>query len=77
MRPIHPGEILRREFLVRGLTVFALARPMGLSTMQLQAIIDGEEPVTPDIAGRLSRVFGTTARFWIHLQETYDTIMRR
>jgi addiction module HigA family antidote len=78
MGPIHPGTILRDEFLLPGaLLISELARPMGLAAVYLREIVAGRKPITADVADRLSRCLGTTARFWITLQASYDEQLRR
>ncbi len=72
---IHPGEILREEFLKpHGLSANALARAIRVTPNRITAIVSAEAPraVTPDTALRLGRYFGTTARFWLNLQTAYD-----
>jgi len=71
--PIHPGEQLREEFMRRfGLSVQRLARDIALPVTRVQALIDEEQPVTGDVALRLSRYFGTSPEFWLNLQRDYD-----
>lgn len=72
---IHPGEILREEFLIpHRMSANALARAIRVPPNRITAIIAAENPraVTPDTALRLSRLFGTTPQFWINLQSAYD-----
>ena len=71
--PVHPGEILRDEFLTPlGLSVYRLAREIGVSRPRLNDIVLGRRAVTTDTALRLGRYFGTTPEFWINLQTRYD-----
>ncbi|MDE2784610.1 MAG: HigA family addiction module antitoxin [Gemmatimonadota bacterium] len=71
--PIHPGEILRDEFLQPfGLTVYRLARALRIPRPRLNDIVLGRRRITTDTALRLARYFGTTAEFWIRLQSRYD-----
>ena len=73
MRPIHPGEILREEFLVPlGLTANALALALRVSARRVNDIVREKRGVSPETALRLSRYFGTTAEFWLNLQSGYD-----
>ena len=73
MRPIHPGEVLREEFLAPlGLTARALSQALRISTTRMNEIVRERRSVTPDTALRLARHFGTTAQFWINLQASYD-----
>ena len=74
-RPLaHPGEHLREDFLPAfGLTPGALAKAMGLKDRtRVERLVRGAQPVTPDTALRLARVFGTTAEFWMTLQAAHD-----
>ena len=71
--PIHPGEVLREEFLVPlQLTPYALARACGVPRTRIERLAREETPVTADTALRLSRYFGTTAEFWMGMQAQYD-----
>ena len=71
--PIHPGEVLRDEFLVPlGLSVYRLARALKISRPRLSDIVLGRRGVTIDSALRLGRYFGTTPEFWINLQARHD-----
>ncbi|MDE0263780.1 MAG: HigA family addiction module antitoxin [Bryobacterales bacterium] len=71
--PIHPGEILRDEFLrPLGLSVYRLARSLKISRPRLNDIVLGRRGVTIDTALRLGRYFGTTPEFWINLQARHD-----
>ena len=73
MRPIHPGEILREEYLAPlGLSVNALALALRVPATRMHAIVKEERSITPDTALRLARYFGTTPVLWIKLQSTYD-----
>ncbi len=71
--PVHPGEILRHEFLgPLGLSVYRLARALKISRPRLNDIVLGRRGVTTDTALRLGRYFGTTPEFWISLQARHD-----
>jgi len=73
MRPIHPGEILREEFLVPlGLSVSALALELKVPAPRINDIVRERRAVTPDTALRLSRYFGTSPEFWMDLQTAFD-----
>ncbi len=76
MRPIHPGEILREEYLVPlGMSAHALALELHVPAPRINDIVRERRTVTPDTALRLARFFGTTAQFWINLQSAYDLKM--
>jgi addiction module HigA family antidote len=73
MRPIHPGEILREEFLIPlGLSANALAIALRVPAPRINDIARERRAVTADTALRLARYFGTSAEFWLGLQSDYD-----
>lgn len=73
MRPIHPGEILREEYLVPlGLSANALARALGVTTARVDDIVRERRGITGDTALRLARYFGTDAQSWLNLQAAYE-----
>lgn len=73
MRPVHPGEILREEFLVPlGLSAHALAMALKVPAPRINDIVRERRAITPDTALRLARYLGTTAQFWLNLQTSYD-----
>jgi addiction module HigA family antidote len=72
MRPIHPGEILREEYLVPlGLSAKALARALGVTTARVNDIVRERCGITGDTALRLAGYFGTDAQSWLNLQAAY------
>ena len=73
MRPIHPGEILREEFMIPlGLNAHALAMALRVPAPRINDIVRERRTVTADTALRLARYFGTSAEFWLGLQSDYD-----
>jgi len=73
MRPIHPGEILREEYMVpMGLSANALAQALGVTPARINDIVRERRGITADTALRLARYFGTDAQSWINLQTAYD-----
>ena len=73
MRPIHPGEVLREEFLDRlGLTAHALAQALRVPAPRVNDLVRERRSVTPDTALRLARYFDTSPQFWLNLQASYD-----
>jgi len=71
--PIHPGEILREEFLVPlGLSMNRLALDLRVPVTRIAEIVRERRGITPDTALRLARYFNTSARFWLNLQTAYD-----
>ena len=76
--PIHPGEILREEFLIPlALTANALALALKVPASRINDIVLEIRAITPDTALRLARYFGTTADFWLNLQTAYDLRMAK
>lgn len=73
MRAIHPGEILREEFLTPlGMSANALAMALHVPAPRINDIVRERRAVTPDTALRLARYFDTTAQFWLNLQSAFD-----
>lgn len=73
LTPVHPGEILKEEFMKPyGLSANALARAIRVPPNRVSAIVNGMRGVSADTALRLARVFGTTPDFWLNLQKRYD-----
>lgn len=73
MPPIHPGEILREEFLEpMALSRNALARELGVTPARINEIANEKRGITADTAIKLGEFFGTSAKFWMNLQVDYD-----
>lgn len=73
MRPIHPGEILREEFMIPlGLSANALALALRVPAPRINDIARERRAISADTALRLARYFGTSAEFWLGLQSDYD-----
>ena len=78
LTPIHPGEILREEFMVpRGLSQNALARALNVPPRRINEIVLETRGITADTALRLARYFGTSAEMWAGLQADYDLRLAR
>ncbi|MCI0534761.1 MAG: HigA family addiction module antitoxin [Verrucomicrobiales bacterium] len=76
--PIHPGEILREEFMKpHGLSQNALARALGVPPRRINEIVQENRAISADTALRLARFFGTTAEMWAGLQADYDLRLAR
>lgn len=70
---IHPGEILSEEFLIpMGISAYKLAKDTHIPQTRISQIIKGKRRITADTALRLSSYFGTTAKFWLGLQDDFD-----
>jgi len=73
MRPIHPGEILREEFLAPlNMSAHALALELKVPAPRINDIVRERRAISPDTALRLARYFGNTPQFWMNLQTSYD-----
>ena len=73
MRPIHPGEILREDYLVPlGMSANALAKALNVPAPRINDVVRERRGVSADTAMRLARYFGGDARSWLNLQAAYD-----
>ena len=71
--PIHPGEILKEEFLdPMEISPYKLAKDIGVPQTQISQIIHGKRSITPVTAVRFSLYFGNSIEFWLNLQRDYD-----
>ncbi len=71
--PTHPGEMLREEFLIpMGITQRELAQAIHVPYQRVNELVNGRRGMTPGIALRLARFFGTSADFWMNLQLRWD-----
>lgn|SRR5574337_830438 len=71
--PVHPGEVLREEFLrPMNLTPYAVARAIGVPRTRIERLAHERTAVTADTALRLARYFGTSPTFWLGIQTQYD-----
>jgi addiction module HigA family antidote len=78
LRPVHPGEILREEFITPlGLNPHKLAMALHVAAPRIYEIVNEERDITPDTALRLARLLGTTPEFWLNLQSHYDLEIAR
>ena len=78
LAPVHPGEILLEEFLEpMGVSQYRLAKDITVPPRRINEIVHGKRAVTADTALRLSRYFGTSDRFWLNLQASFDLDVRR
>ena len=73
MNPIHPGEILMKEFLEpMGISQYRLAKEISVVPRRINEIVHGKRSIRADTALRLSKYFGTSEKFWMNLQTRYD-----
>jgi antitoxin HigA-1 len=78
LKPVHPGEILREEFLAPlAINPHQLSLALRVSAPAVYEIVHEERAISPDMALRLARCFDTTAEFWLNLQTRYDLEMAR
>ncbi len=71
--PLHPGEVLLEEFLIPlNISQHQLALAMRVAQQKINDIVRGKRSITPDTALRLAAALGTTAEFWLGLQQDYD-----
>ncbi len=71
--PVHPGEVLREDFLVpMKLSRYAVARALGVPRTRIERLANERTPVTADTALRLAKFFGTTPSFWMGMQAQYE-----
>ena len=73
LTPVHPGEILKEEFMgPLGLSANALAHAIRVPPNRIAAIVNGTRGVSANTALRLAKAFGTTPDFWLNLQNAFD-----
>lgn len=70
--PIHPGEFLREILEELALTQTAFADALGVSPMRVSHLLNGDRPVTAELALRLGKALGQTPQYWLNLQSSYD-----
>src|SRR5712672_3463276 len=70
--PIHPGEHLAEELATLSMSAAELARKISVPTNRVTQILNGTRSITGDTALRLAHFFGTSAQFWLNLQNLYD-----
>jgi addiction module HigA family antidote len=73
LKNIHPGEILKEEFLKPlNISAYRLSQETFIPQTRISVILKGKRSITADTALRLSKFFGTSAKFWLGLQDDYD-----
>jgi antitoxin HigA-1 len=76
--PVHPGQIIRQDCLEPlALSVTAAARVLGVSRQALNNVINGKSGISPEMAIRLSKAFGSTAETWLRIQVAFDLARAR
>ena len=72
-RPVHPGEVLREDFVPEyGLSIAALAEAAGVSRQSMNELLRERRAVSPEMALRLGKLFGNAPEFWLNLQRNVD-----
>jgi antitoxin HigA-1 len=78
LAPVHPGEILLEDYLKPlGISQYRLAKALSVPPRRINEIVHGKRGVSADTALRLARFFGTSERFWLNLQNSYDLDVER
>ena len=73
---VHPGRILLEDFLApRGVSVWHLARDINVPARRIYEIVQGQRPITTDVAHRLAHYLGMSERYWLELQARYDSVV--
>ena len=72
LQPIHPGQILREDLRDERLTIASLAQSIRVPANRISLIVNQRRAITADTAARLARFFGTSAQYWLSLQNHYD-----
>src|SRR6266581_7176658 len=73
MRPVHPGEVLREDFMVPlGMSANALAKALNVPAPRINDVVRERRGISADTAMRVARYFGGDARSWLNLQAAYD-----
>ena len=72
MTPVHPGRILKRELVARGLSANKLALALRVPSGRITGILNGKRGVSPETALRLACYFGNSPRFWVNLQSRFE-----
>ncbi len=72
MKPIHPGEFLAEILDEMEISQSEFARRIGVSRMRISHIINGQRPITAEMAHLIGKAFGQTPQYWMNLQVSYD-----
>jgi addiction module HigA family antidote len=70
--PVHPGAILREDLQDEGISINGLAQSIRVPANRISLIVNGKRAITADTAARLGRFFGTSAQYWLNIQNRYD-----
>ena len=75
--PVHPGRVIRHSLDSTGLTVTEAAKWLGITRPTLSRVINGKSSVSPEMAVRVSKAFGSTPEHWLRMQLAYDISQMR
>ena len=70
--PIHPGKILLEDMRDEGISINGLAQAIRVPANRISLIVNGKRGITADTAARLGRYFGTSAQYWLNIQNRFD-----
>jgi len=70
--PLHPGKMIKANLEALELSIPKTAEILSISKQHLYRVTKGENPITPDLAYRIGKLFGNGSRFWMNLQTQYD-----
>lgn len=70
--PIHPGKILLEDLKDEGISINGLAQAIRVPANRISLIVNGKRGITADTAARLGRFFGTSAQYWLNIQNRFD-----
>ncbi len=76
-KPIHPGETLQEDLDALDMSAIAFAGLLDVPATRITAILNGQQPITGEMALRLGHYFGTTPDFWMNLQQSHDLRLAR
>lgn len=70
--PVHPGTILLEDLKDEGISINALAQAIRVPSNRISLIVNGKRGISADTAARLGRYFGTSAQYWLNIQNRFD-----
>ena len=72
LSPIHPGSILLEDLKDEGISINGLAQAIRVPSNRISLIVNGKRGISADTAARLARYFGTSAQYWLNIQNRFD-----
>jgi len=70
--PVHPGKILQEDLKDEHISINGLAKSIRVPANRISLIVNGKRGITADTAARLGRFFGTSAQYWLNIQNRFD-----